>query len=93
VRGRLPEGNFSENVYQLKADFFISPDLGFMNYIQYDDISRSLGWNARLRWQIKPGNEVYLVYNKSWGRQWDPLSRFVPMEERGVLKFTLSIRP
>ena len=93
VKGRLPEGNFSENVYQLKADFFLTPDLGFMNYIQYDDISRSLGWNARLRWQIKPGNEVYLVYNKSWDRRWDPMSRFVPMEERGVLKFTLSIRP
>jgi hypothetical protein len=93
VKGRLPEGNFSENVYQLKADFFLTPDLGFMNYVQYDDISRSLGWNARLRWQIKPGNEVYLVYNKGWERRWDPLSRFVPMEERGVLKFTLSIRP
>jgi hypothetical protein len=93
VRGRLPEGNFSENVYQLKVDFFLSPDLGFMNYVQYDDISRSLGWNARLRWQIKPGNEVYLVYNKSWDRSWDPMSRFVAMEERGVLKFTLSIRP
>jgi len=93
VRGRLPEGNFSENVFQLKADFFVSPDLGFMNYIQYDDISRSLGWNARLRWQIKPGNEIYLVYNKSWDRTWDPLSRFVAMEERGVLKFTFSIRP
>ena len=40
VRGRMPTGNFSENVYQLKADIFLSPDLGFMNYIQYDDMSR-----------------------------------------------------
>jgi hypothetical protein len=93
VRARLPEGNFSENVYQLKADFFLSPDLGFMNYIQYDDISRSLGWNARIRWRVSPGNEVYLVYNKGWERRWDPMSRFVPTDERGVLKFTLSIRP
>ncbi len=51
VRGRLPEGNFSENVFQVKADIFLSPDLGFMNYIQFDDISNTLGWNARLRWQ------------------------------------------
>jgi hypothetical protein len=93
VRGRLPEGRFSENVYQLKADFFVSPDLGLMNYIQYDDISRELGWNARLRWQVSPGNEIYLVYNKGWERRWDPASRFFPMEERGVVKILLSFRP
>jgi hypothetical protein len=93
VRGRLPQGNFSENVYQLKADIFLSPDLGMMNYIQYDDISNNLGWSARLRWQITPGNEVYLVYNKSWERVWDPRSRFTPLADRGVIKITLSIRP
>jgi Domain of unknown function (DUF5916) len=93
VRGRLPEGNFSENVYELKADFFVSPDLGFMNYIQYDDISRQLGWNARLRWQVRPGNDVYLVYNRNWERRFDPTARFYSLQDRGVLKITLSIRP
>jgi hypothetical protein len=93
VRGRLPQGRFSENVYQVKADMFLSPNLGFMNYIQYDDISRQLGWSARLRWQISPGNEIFIVYNKSWERRWDPTSRFLPMEERGVLKISLSLRP
>jgi hypothetical protein len=93
VRGRLPQGNFDENVYQLKADVFLSPDLGLMNYIQYDDISRQLGWSSRLRWRISPGNEIYLVYNKNWERRWDPMSRFLPLEERGVLKLSLSIRP
>ncbi len=93
VRGRLPQGHFNENVYQVKADIFISPDLGLMNYIQYDDISRLLGWSARLRWQISPGNDIYVVYNKNWERRWDPTSRFFPMEERGVLKISLSLRP
>ncbi len=93
VRGRLPQGNFNENVFQVKADFFLSPDLGLMNYIQYDDISRELGWSARLRWQISPGNEIYLVYNKNWERRSDPTSRFAPLEDRGVLKISLSIRP
>ena len=78
VRGRLPQGNFNENVYQLKADFFLSPDLGFMNYVQYDDISRQLGWSARLRWQITPGNEIYLVYNRNWERRWDPDQPLLP---------------
>jgi hypothetical protein len=93
VRGRLPEGRFSENVYQLKADVFLSPDLGFMNYIQYDTVSKMLGWSARLKWRVSPGNEVALVYNKNWERRWDPMARFFPSEERGVLKLSLSIRP
>jgi len=93
VRGRMAQGNFSENVYQLKADFYLSPDFGLMNYVQYDDVSRLLGWSARLRWRISPGNEIYLVYNKGWERSWDPVSRFLPTEERGVLKLTFSIRP
>lgn len=65
VRGRLPQGRFNENAYQLKADFFVSPDPGLMNYIQYDDGSRKLGWNLRLHWQIFPGNEIYFVYGKN----------------------------
>jgi len=93
VRGRLPQGNFNENVFQVKADFFLSPDLGLMNYIQYDDISRELGWSARLRWQISPGNEIFLVYNKNWERRFDPASRFAPLEDRGVVKISLSLRP
>jgi hypothetical protein len=93
VRGRLSEGRFSENVYQLKADVFLSPDLGFMNYIQYDTVSRMLGWSARLKWRLSPGNEVALIYNRNWERRWDPAARFYPFEERGVFKISLSIRP
>ena len=93
VRGRLPEGSFRENVYQLKADVFLSPDLGFMNYIQYDTVSRLLGWSARLKWRVTPGNEIALIYSKNWERRWDPTARFFPSEERGVLKLSLSIRP
>jgi len=93
VRGRLPQGNFNENIFEVKADFFLSPDLGVMNYIQYDDISRKLGWSARLRWQISPGNDIYIVYNKNWERRFDPSARFFSLEDRGVLKIALSIRP
>ena len=93
VRGRLPEGDFSENVYQLKADIFLSPELGLMNYIQFDDVSNELGWQSRLRWRISPGNEIFFVYNKNWERRWDPMSRFFPIGEHGVFKIQLTIRP
>jgi hypothetical protein len=93
VRGNLPQGRFSENVYEVKADLFLSPRLGLMNYFQYDDMSKELGINLRFRWEITPGNIIYFVYTKNWERRWDPLSRFVPLEEKGVFKIQLSIRP
>jgi len=93
VRGRLPQGRFKENVYEVKADLFLSPRLGLMNYFQYDDVSKELGINTRFRWEIAPGNIIYLVYSKNWERRWDPMSRFVPLEETGVFKIQLSIRP
>ncbi|MGB7297110.1 MAG: DUF5916 domain-containing protein [Candidatus Aminicenantales bacterium] len=93
VRGNLPEGRFNENVYEMKADLFVSPRLGLMSYFQYDDVSKELGVNLRFRWEIAPGNIIYFVYTRNWERRWDPLSRFVPLEERGVFKIQLSIRP
>lgn len=93
VRANLPQGRFSENVYEVKADLFLSPRLGLMNYFQYDNVSKELGINLRFRWEISPGNIIYFVYTKNWERRWDPMSRFVPLEERGVFKIQFSIRP
>jgi len=93
VRGRLPQGNFNENIYELKADFSLSPNFGLMNYIQYDDVSRNLGANIRLRWEISPGNQIHLIYSKNWERVWDPRSRFIPIQDHGAVKLQLSIRP
>lgn len=93
VRGNLPQGKFKENVYELKLDLFLSPDLGLMNYFQYDDVSNKLGINIRFRWEIKPGNIIYLVYSKNWEYRRGFMDRFLPLEERGVFKIQLSIRP
>ncbi len=88
----LPYGKFNENVYQIKADFFLTPDLGIMNYIQYDDISSTLGLSSRLRWRVSPGNIIYIVYNHNWLHKLDGENRFVPEEERTIAKIQLSFR-
>lgn len=95
IRGDLPEGKFNENLFRAKADFYLNPDLGLMTFIQYDSVSENIGANIRFKWRISPGNTIYLVYNKSWERGWDPenLSRFVGLEDRGIFKVQLSVRP
>ena len=93
VRGRLPQGHFNKNVYKIKTDLFLSPDLSLMNYIQYDNVSCKLGWSTRFHWQISPGNEIFIVYNKNWEKRLYPTSRFFPLLEHYVLKISFSIRP
>jgi len=92
VRGNLPEGDFSENVYFGRLNLYLTPDLGISNYIQYDDVSNLMGYNGRFFWQIRPGNIIYLVYNNNMERQMDPESRFKVQEEQIKLKVQLSIR-
>jgi len=92
IRGNLPQGKFSENVYQLKLDLYITPDLGLSNDLQYDDVSNQMGYNGRFFWQIRPGNIIYLVYNNIQLRHWDPESRFQLQEEEISLKVQMSIR-
>ena len=92
VRGDLPQGKFSENVYLARLNLYITPDLGISNYIQYDDVTNLMGYNGRFFWVIRPGNIIYLVYNNNMERQWDPESRFKIQEEQIKFKIQLSIR-
>lgn len=35
-------------------------------YTQYDSVSRNLGINARLRYTLRPGTDLYVVRNRGW---------------------------
>ncbi len=62
----LPQGSFKTRNYQLRLDYSFSPRLTFYNFLQYDNESNNIGINSRLRWIIKPGNDIFLVINHSW---------------------------
>jgi hypothetical protein len=64
--GRLPQGNFVARVWALRADYAFSPFFTVANFLQYDNESRNLGWQSRLRWILKPGNDLFLVFNQGW---------------------------
>lgn len=63
---RLKEGNFDAQVYSLRADYSFTPSLTLYNLVQFDNKSRNLGWQGRLRWTPKAGNDVFLVFNQGW---------------------------
>ncbi|MEM7415926.1 MAG: DUF5916 domain-containing protein [Gemmatimonadota bacterium] len=62
----LPGGSFTASLYEVSGDWNPSPWLSVTNQLQYDDQSELVGLFARLRWIVKPGNDVYLVYSHNW---------------------------
>ena len=63
---RLPQGNFVARIYSARVNYSVSPFLSFSNFVQYDNESRGLGWQSRMRWILKPGNDIFLVFNQGW---------------------------
>jgi len=64
--GRLPEGDFIQRLFQLQNVYAFSPRLLLFGYFQYDTESRETGMNARLRWTFRPGNDLFVVWNRNW---------------------------
>ena len=66
--GHLPQGSFVERLQRLRWTCSFSPDLTLSTLAQYETESRVLGLNFRLRWTVKPGNDIFLVWNRHWLR-------------------------
>jgi hypothetical protein len=63
---RLTEGNFVARLFVLKADYSVSPLLTFFNLVQFDNERADLGWQSRVRWIVRPGNDMFLVFSQGW---------------------------
>jgi hypothetical protein len=62
----LREGTFRTRLALFKLNYAFNPALTLSNFVQYDTDSRNIGLQARLRWMIRPGNELFLVVNHAW---------------------------
>jgi hypothetical protein len=84
----LPEGSFITQIYRLNLNFLFSPVLSWYNFAQYENQNETIGWQSRFQWIIKPGKEIFLVFNSPLI---DPLERFNPeiYEARAKVKYTI----
>jgi hypothetical protein len=85
----LPEGNFTANIYQVNANILFSPDITLYNYFQYDNASKSAGWQSRFQWILKPGNEIILAWTSNFLK---PADHFFMDESVIRLKLKYNIR-
>jgi hypothetical protein len=85
--GYMATGDFIERVYQFRGVYAFTPDLSFSSFTQYDSISREIGMHNRLRWTIKPGRDVFVVWNYGWFREFDrPVSSSIPEYNQIAIK-------
>jgi hypothetical protein len=90
-RIELQEGRFSTRLFRFIADNQFNPWISMTNNFQYDSISGVLGWQSRFRWIIKPGNDLYFVYNHNWLEN-KPFDRFDTLDRRIASKIVYTHR-
>jgi len=61
--GDLPQGEFTQEVFGTRLNLNFSPDLVLNSFVQYDNDSRLVGTNTRLRWTFAPVGDLFVVYN------------------------------
>ena len=71
TRGTLPAGDFTAEVFAGRLELNFNPNLGWSNLVQYDSDSRELGFQSRLRWRLRPGSDLFVVFNRGWIREED----------------------
>ena len=86
-RINLEEGRFQTRLYRIVADTQFSPWIQLANKIQYDSVSRVVGWQSRFRWILTPGNDLYVVYLHNWQDDpLDPLNGFQTLDRSAATK-------
>ncbi len=61
--GRLEAGDFTQQLWGGRLRLNFSPDFELSSFVQYDNESREIGANTRLRWTFRPLGDLFVVYN------------------------------
>lgn len=90
---RLPEGHFIARIFTSNVSYSATPRLSLSNLIQYDNRSRNMGWQSRVRWTLQPGNDLFFAFNQGWIQDEEGGSlRFHTQDSKVSAKFQYSLR-
>lgn len=70
----LEEGSFTTNLYRFAGGWQFNPWTSMTTVLQYDDVSELLTVFTRLRWTIRPGNDVFLIFNRNWENEFSEVN-------------------
>ena len=89
---RLPQRNFVARIVTSQVNYTASPFVTMSNLIQYDNLSRNLGWQSRMRWTLQPGNDLFFVFTKGWIQEALGGFRFDAQDSKVSAKFQYTSR-
>ena len=76
-----------------RVTYTFTPRMFFSGLLQYNSASDTVSSNLRLRWEFRPGSELFVVYTEA--RDTDPLrpDYYSRLRNRGlILKVTRLLR-
>lgn len=87
---RLNQISFNTSLWTYRVDYSFTPLLTLANFVQYDTESKNIGLQSRLRWILRPGNDVFVALNHAW--QENQFDRFEAAQTRFRVKFSYTFR-
>jgi hypothetical protein len=88
---KLPAGDFKVKLVSANANYAFNSKWSWVNLIQYDNASSSVGLNSRLRWNPKAGEDFYLVLNHGFDSE-GVFSQISREKAEIALKYTKTFR-
>ncbi len=90
----LPGGDFILRVARVSLETVFSSTLSWINLIQYDDLSETIGVNSRLHWIPQAGREAFLVLNHNLKDYYDDgkNNNFVTSFSEVSIKYSYTFR-
>ena len=62
-RVALPHASFTSHLTGTRVTYTVTPRMFVSALLQYNSLASSVAANARLRWEYRPGSELFIVYN------------------------------
>jgi hypothetical protein len=88
----LPEGDFTARIFTSTLNYSASPFFSLANLVQYDNRSRNLGWQSRVRWTMRPGNDLFFAFQQGWIREDLDDVRFRTQDSKVSAKLQYTLR-
>lgn len=85
----LSAGDFTVRTARTRATIQFSPELAWDTTLQWDNQSDQAGLNSRVRYEFRPGQEIYVVYNEGFSVLDD---EFESLSRELTLKLGLTFR-
>ena len=60
----LPQGRFTTTLVTTRTTYTMTPLMFASALVQYNSSNSTLSANVRLRWEYRPGSELFVVYNE-----------------------------